>query len=202
MVVRLFSAFIFLLTWPWHRCFVEPINEPIRSNPIHIFPWISFGQNYPKWSPFVMVKPGQTSNVDGAFTHGKQPRKLVYLMVKPWVLRMTSWFFQRVEWQAARLRILGLAPGWRKDTLQGSGISRCRGRGDPKKMGDFHGNLLGLHRNFTSGNWEDHHLVISMENHGNSWIEPSANMAISWEFMGLNLSEQWLLIFIGDDSTH
>lgn len=133
MVVRLFSAFIFLLTWPWHRCFVEPINEPIRSNPIHIFPWISFGQNYPKWSPFVMVKPGQTSNVDGAFTHGKQPRKLVYLMVKPWVLRMTSWFFQRVEWQAARLRILGLAPGWRKDTLQGSGISRCRGRGDPKK---------------------------------------------------------------------
>jgi len=29
-----------------------------------------------------MVKPGQTSNVDGAFTHGKHPRKLVYLMVK------------------------------------------------------------------------------------------------------------------------
>ena len=78
-----------------------------------------------------MVKPGQTSNVDGAFTHGKHPRKLVYLMVKT----LDFLVFQRVEWQAARLRILGLALGWRKDTLQGSGISRCRGRGHPQTNG-------------------------------------------------------------------
>lgn len=40
-------------------------------------------------------------------------------------LLLRSW--QDSFQEAARLRILGLALGWRKDTLQGSGISRCRG---------------------------------------------------------------------------
>lgn len=94
-------------------------------------------------------------------------------------------------WQAARLRILGLAPGWRKDTLQGSGIHRCRGRtGIPKKwvismgiywddmgispgigkitmisMDDFHGKfpeIMGIHGLNLAQIWRFH---------GNSWDE-------------------------------